>query len=58
MKIGYVKAIALLSCVVATVVLARLAVGQNAMFSVDSFPGREFAAKVTRQLSLQLCWSD
>jgi HlyD family secretion protein len=28
--------------------IARIAVGQNAMFSVDSFPGREFAAKVTQ----------
>ena len=28
--------------------ISRIAVGQNAMFSVDSFPGREFAAKVTQ----------
>ena len=28
--------------------IAKIAVGQNATFTVDSFPGREFAAKVTQ----------
>ncbi len=28
--------------------IAKIAVGQNATFTVDSFPGREFRAKVTQ----------